>query len=100
MNIPPFGMRAILIIFLLAACREAADTAVPRLTKQLEAKESSERNAAALKLASYGPEGKSAVPALVRRLTDGNSGVRSSAAYALRAIGTPEAVAALDSYKK
>jgi len=91
---------AIFMFLAFLGCGEAAETAVPRLTKQLEAKESSERSTAALKLASYGAKAQSAVPALIRRLGDGNAGVRSSAAYALRAIGTPEAVAALDHYKK
>src|SRR5689334_761817 len=100
MTLHHFRGFAILMFFIFAGCGEAAETAVPRLTKQLEAKESSERNGAALKLASYGEKAQSAVPALIRRLGDGNAGVRSSAAYALRAIGTPEAEAALDHYKK
>lgn len=90
---------AVASLILATSCKEDLSTALPRLTKELDAKESSVRNRAALDLAGYGPDGKAAVPALVRLLRDPNSGVRSSAAFALRSIGTPEAEKALDAYQ-
>ena len=88
------------LLSLLCSCKEDAKTAVPLLIEQLESSNRSERNAAALKLASYGAQAKRAVPALATRLSDENAGVRSSAAYALRSIGTSEATKALDHYEK
>lgn len=88
------------MLVLLPGCKEAADTAVPKLEKELLSKESSKRNQAALALAAYGPDAKKAIPALTRRLQDENSGVRTSAAFALRSIGTAEAERALESYQK
>ena len=101
-----FGARlsAFVSVFLLSlwlsACGRNAEIEVPALVKQLQSKESSERNRAALRLASYGKSAKAAVPALIERLQDANGGVRSSAAYALREIDTPEAQNALKRYVK
>lgn len=96
-------IRATLIAGLLlcsgAACGKADPQTIDRLAKELSAKTSSERNHAALELAGYGIGAKAAVPSLVRCLRDENAGVRSSAAYALRSIGTPDAVKALDGYQ-
>ena len=89
------------IVFLGAlACRESAETAVPRLVKDLESPTPSVRNAACQALATYGPDARDATKPLIRRLYDENIGIRSSAAFALRKIDSPEATAALDSYKK
>ena len=90
----------VLLLGTLPACKEAASTAVPKLIKQLNAKESSQRNEAAQSLARYGTEAQPATQALVRALWDDNLGVRSSAAYALGKIGTPAASAAIENYKK
>ncbi|MCB0322357.1 MAG: HEAT repeat domain-containing protein [Bdellovibrionales bacterium] len=73
---------------------------MPKLIKQLSAKDSSTRNKAAYALAGYGADAKPATRALIARLKDPNMGVRSTAAYALRSIGTPEATKALDAYEK
>ncbi len=97
-----FAARLFVLLMLISpvSCGEKAETAVPKLERQLQNKETSVRNQAALKLASYGAAAQPAVPALTRLLKDPNGGVRSSAAYALRAIGTPEAEKALESYVK
>lgn len=87
-------------LLLLPACREGADSAVPRLIKELNSQDRSIRNKAALSLARYGSDAEPATRALVKLLSDENPGVRSSAAYALRSIGTPEAVKALDAYQR
>lgn len=89
-----------LIMFFLISCKEQASTAVPRLIKDLDAKESGVRNKAALKLGSYQKDAEMAVPKLIQLLSDVNGGVRTSAAFALRSIGTKEAHNALDTYEK
>ncbi len=73
---------------------------VPKLIKDLQHEDSHTRSSAALSLASLGPTAKKATPALAQLLKDKNGGVRSSAAFALRAIGTKEALEAIDSYQK
>ena len=55
-----------------------------------------ERNAAALALAKCGKLAEPAVPRLSSMLYDPNVGVQSSSAYALREIGSPAAVAAIE----
>ena len=92
------GIVALGIALAGISCREAADTAIPKLEQQLQDKDTHVRNRAALKLAGYGPDAKHSVPGLIRLLQDENYGVRSSAAFALREIGTPEAQKALDNY--
>ena len=84
----------------LLACREAAETAIPKLIHELGAKDSKTRSQAAQQLAGYGSDASKAVPALVRTLEDPNGGVRSSAAFALRKIDTPQARKALDSHQE
>ena len=91
---------AIVISLLVAGCGGSDPKAIKGLISELQAKETSKRNQAALKLASYGEVAAPAVPALTQRLKDPNGGVRSSAAYALRAIGNKEAEEALESYVK
>lgn len=81
------------------ACGKPSPEKIEQLTKELSAKASGDRNRAALELAGYGGTARAAVPGLARCLRDENSGVRSSAAYALREIGTPDAIKALDSYQ-
>lgn len=90
---------AIAAVFLCTACKEPAEQAVPRLVKELSAKDAHRRSQAALSLAEYGPEAQEAVKPLIRRLKDSNRGVQSSAAYALRKIDSPAARAALDAYQ-
>ena len=102
-NVRGFSLTVIVIAAVLfgsSGCKESPETALPRLEKQLEARDSSTRNRAALALAGYGPSAAPAVPALIRALQDENGGVRSSAAFALRSIGTPEAQKGLDGYRK
>jgi len=94
----PLLLCSFFAVAICSACREAPSTAIPKLERQLQAKDSSVRNQAALKLAGYGPDAKPAVSSLIRLLQDENSGVRSSAAFALREIGTPEAQKGLDNY--
>jgi len=91
---------AAIILLVLTSCGEPASTAIPRLQKELQSKESGARNKAALALASYGKDAAPAIPSLIRLLSDDNGGVRTSAAYALRNIGTKEAILALDKYEK
>lgn len=86
--------------FSFISCGENPDTAVPSLIKELQSKDSQERNRAALKLANFGEKAEPATKALIHLLKDDNGGVRSSAAYALRKIGSPQAQAALDTYQK
>jgi len=90
----------LLSAFILTSCGESPDTVVPVLIKELQSKDSQERNRAALKLASYGDKADPATKELIHLLKDDNGGVRSSAAYALRKIGSPKAQAALDNYQK
>lgn len=85
---------------MFSGCREPAETAVPKLIKQLKSQDSHERNVAARALAGYGPDAKKAVRPLSQALWDDNMGVRTSAAYALRKIGTPKALRVLEHYKK
>ena len=87
-------------VFALSACREAAETGVPKLIKQLQSKDAHQRSVAARALADYGLEASDAVRPLINTLWDDNIGVRSSAAYALTQIGTPEAKKAIEHYKK
>lgn len=97
---PKVAIIILLTVISLAACKESPDTAIPRLVKELRSSESSERNKAALALASYGSSAAPAVKPLKSLLKDENNGVRSSAAYALRSIGTPEANKILENYEK
>ena len=99
-------MRKLLLVLLLSiiafrapACKEAAETAVPKLIEQLKSSDRGERNKAALALARYGKDAEPAVQPLIRTLDDENRGVQTSAALALRNIGTPEAINALDSHR-
>lgn len=78
---------------LVGCCDKAS---VPEHLKKLYSSQSKERNAAALALAKCGKLAEPGVPRLVSLLYDSNVGVQSSAAYALREIGSPEAVKALE----
>ena len=91
----------ILLLFLVpASCREAAETAVPKLIAQLKSKDAHQRSLAAQGLAAYGKEAEPAVKPLINVLWDQNNGVRSAAALALGAIDTPQARQAIDFYKR
>ena len=93
--------RTFFLIPLLAACQRKDSGELKQLIRDLSATDPKLRNKAALRLAAFGKEAEVAVPALIRILrTDPSKGIRSSAAYALRSIGTPEALAALESYEK
>ena len=82
-----------------SACGASVED-IPRLKKELSSPDASQRNKAALALAGLGEKAQPAEDALIRLLSDKNSGVKSSAAYALRAIDTPKARAALDKATK
>jgi HEAT repeat protein len=69
---------------------------VPDAIKKLYSAQAKERNAAALALAKCGTLAEPAVPRLAAMLYDPNPGVQSSSAYALREIGSPPAVAAIE----
>lgn len=96
MKLKNFSLCFFVSSFLLfSACKESAETAIPRLVKQLSSPVQRERSQAALELARYGKEAKDAVPALIETLKDPNGGVKSNAAFALRSIDTQEARKAL-----
>jgi len=89
---------ALTLFYLNACCDEAK---VPRYIRQLQSRDTSVRNDAALALGNCGsPEADKAVPYLARLIYDPNVGVQSSAAYALRKIDTPEARRVLDKATK
>lgn len=84
-----------------AGCEQRSPEKLHTLIAKLHSSDSKERNSAALAIAAYGEEAKEAVPELIKLLnTDKSRGIRTSAAYALRSIGTKEAVSALDHYKE
>jgi HEAT repeat protein len=85
---------------LFSACRESAETAVPRLVKQLKSRDAHERNLAAKALGDYGKDAAKAVAPLNRALWDDNMGVRTSAAYSLKKIDTPKARQAIEFYQR
>jgi HEAT repeat protein len=101
MNRRVFLNTVLAFVFAFGACRSKSPQRLQQLIVDLSAADPGTRNQAALEISRYGAEGKAAVPALVRLLnTDRNRGIRTSAAVALRAIGTKEAIAALDKYKE
>ncbi len=77
----------------IACCDRAA---VPDQLQKLYSSQAKERNKAALALAKCGDLAEPAVPRLAALLYDSNVGVQSSAAYALREIGSPQAVKAIE----
>ena len=89
----------LLASFSFSSCGASVED-IPRLRKQLSSSDASKRNEAALALAGLGAKAQPAEDSLIRLLSDKNSGVKSSAAYALRAIDTPKARAALDKATK
>ncbi len=94
-------MRFLIVLFVfLVSCFSDPSKEVPKLIAELNAKESSVRNQACLKLGSYGEDALDAVPYLINLLHDPNNGVRTSAAFALRKIGGDRAEKALLEYKK
>ena len=79
-------------------CRDPrrVEHSVPSLVTTLkEDKDPNMRYWAAESLGKFGPEARSAVPELIAALKDENKMVRLGAAYALGAIGSTDAVAAL-----
>jgi len=91
----------LLTLILLFACKARSNEELGVLIKNLSSPDGKVRNSAALEIASYGKDGAPAVPALIKLLTsDKSRGIRTSAAYALRSIGTEDAVKALDSYSE
>ena len=89
---------SLLLFLLLAACGPSKEE-LPGLIKELSHKDGRVRNQAALRIARMGSDGKPAVKPLIRLLKDDSAGIRTSAAYALRNIGTKEAIKALDNYE-
>ena len=91
-------MRVLLTLFCffwLLACGKLSREEAERRIKELKSPDAGERSQAALALADGGEEAKRAVPELMVLLNDRNAGVRSSAAFALRKLGTPEAIKSL-----
>lgn len=83
------------------ACLDRSESHLNHLVAQLDSPDASIRNSAILDIGRFGPSAKSAVPKLIIMLnSEASRGIRTSAAYALRSIGTKEAIQALDSYKK
>ena len=70
------------------------------MIKKLEDEDWSVRRNAAIALGEIGEPAKEAVPALIKALDDKNEFVRGDAVDALKKIGTPEAMEALEKYKK
>src|SRR5215204_4317297 len=102
--------RAKLILVFLAAllsatagCRDPrrVEHSVPSLVTTLkEDKDPNMRYWAAESLGKFGPEAQSAVPDLIAALKDESKMVRMGAAYALGAIGSADAVPALQEAAK
>ena len=91
----------LLLGLLLLGCESRSPEKLRILVAELRSSDPEERNAAALSIGRYGPDGKAAVPELVRVLTsDKSRGIRTSAAYALRQINTPEAIRAIEEYRE
>ena len=90
-------MRSLLsFVIILALCSCCDHESIGKNIRALGSGVVSERNKAALALASCGEDAKDAVPMLARLIYDPNVGVQSSAAYALRKIDTEEAQAVLE----
>lgn len=90
-----------LLIFAASGCRSHSPEELKRLVGELKSRDGSVRNQAALALGEFGEDGREAVPDLIRVLQrDPSRGIRTSAAFALRKIGTKEAVDALDNYRE
>lgn len=91
-------MRAFILLALLLSfgCSGDPVAEIKRLKQELRSSDSRTRNQAALQAAALGKQGEPLVPELIALLRDPNGGIRSSAAYALRAIDTPSAKAALE----
>lgn len=83
-----------LVLLLFVGCCDKEG--VPDTIKKLYSSQAKERNVAALALAKCGKLAEPAVPKLSSMLYDPNVGVQSSSAYALREIGSPAAVAAIE----
>lgn len=91
-------MRAFIFLSLMLGfgCSGDRTAEIKQLKQELRSSDGRARNQAALKAASLGKAGEPLVPELIALLRDPNGGIRSSAAYALRAIDTPAAHAALE----
>ncbi|TWW12162.1 hypothetical protein E3A20_03420, partial [Planctomyces bekefii] len=70
------------------------------LISQLTASYPGDREKAARALGHIGPKAANAVPALGKLLKDASGPVRNAAAFALRAIGTEDALAVLAKYER
>lgn len=93
--------RTFILAPLLFACTKKSPEELRLSIRELSSSDPKVRNRAALKIAAYGHSGVEAIPSLIRVLkTDPSKGIRSSAAYALRSIGSKEALEALDGYEK
>ncbi len=84
-------------VILLVAC--SSGDSVEELVMQLHDQDPEIRNSAAIELALKGEEARSAVYPLSLLLHDDNADVRSAAAYALRKIGTHDAIRVINAYE-
>ena len=72
---------------------------VTQLRQELLASYPGDREKAARQLGRLGPIASSAVPTLIKKLKDPSGAVRDAAAWALREIGTTQALDAVDRYE-
>ncbi|MCB0343806.1 MAG: HEAT repeat domain-containing protein [Bdellovibrionales bacterium] len=87
----------IALFVLITACSSGAS--VDELVMQLKDADPDIRNNAAIELALKGEDAKTAVYPLSRLLLDDNDGVRSAASYALRKIGTHDAIRVINAHE-
>ena len=81
------------LLGLMAYAEETQEQQVERLIKELQDPDSDVRSIAAVTLGEIGSEAKDAVPALMQVLqNDQNWDVRWNAEWALKKIGTPDAL--------
>jgi HEAT repeat protein len=88
-----YFVSGVFALALMGCCDKAS---VPEHLQKLYSSQAKERNVSALALAKCGKLAEPGVPRLISLMYDSNVGVQSSAAYALREIGTPEALKALE----
>lgn len=72
---------------------------IHELRQGLRASYPGDRERAARRLGQLGPKAAEAVPTLIRGLKDASGPVRNAAVWALAAIGTPEALLAVERYE-
>lgn len=72
---------------------------IHELRQGLRASYPGDRERAARRLGQLGPKAAEAVPTLIRAMKDASGPVRNAAVWALAAIGTPEAIRAVEEYE-